>query len=60
MMRGTRGTFRYVYPSSTRVQKVRLGTPPFRGVPSVPNRTECHSLVKNNFTPTTTQTESKK
>lgn len=31
---GTRG---YVYPSSTWAREVRLGTPPFRGVPRVPS-----------------------
>ena len=33
------GTFRYVYPSRTSAEKVRLGTHPFRGVPRVPVRT---------------------
>ena len=30
------GTHGYVYPSSTRAERVRLGTSPFRGVPGVP------------------------
>ena len=34
MNRVREGTHGYVYPSSTRAKEVRLGTPPFRGVPS--------------------------
>ncbi len=34
------GTFRYLYPWSTWPKKVRLGTPPFRGVPGVPKQSQ--------------------
>ena len=37
MSRVREGTPGYVYPPSTQAKKVRLGTPPFRGVPSVPS-----------------------
>jgi len=35
---GTDGTDRYMYPFVPMLEKVQIGTAPFRGVPAVPSR----------------------